>query len=161
MKKIIFLLFLSAVSIYSKTVEFVEGKYIEAFDLYTNRDGNVSFDANQTVISYKDGKRIVKIDNIIDVYNASNELLTTINVIEKPEVGLYFTLTKALFEKDFESLKNNFYIEKKDNTEYIFVSKDEVKNIMNNIKLFLKEDNSVSFFILNFTNGDKIKIEAK
>ena len=161
MKKIMFLLLLSVASLYAQSVSFTEGKYVEALDLYTNRDGNVSYDENQTVIAYEDGKRIVKVNNIVNVYDKKDELLTSIDLLEKPDVGLYFSLTKALFQKDFESLKESFEIKEQKEKVYLFTPKGDVEKIIKNIELFLKEDAVVSSFVLSFTNGDKIKIEAK
>ncbi|NEW61708.1 hypothetical protein GSY74_10460 [Sulfurovum sp. bin170] len=160
MKKTLFILSLTIISLCSQTVNFKETKFVEALELYTYRDGNVSYDDVKTIVRYRDGKTITKVDNNLTVHGDDNELLTTINLNEKPEVALYFRLTKALFSKNFESLKENFKIEKRDK-KYQFEPTDDTKEVVSNIELSLKADESVDFFIINFTNRDTIKIEAK
>jgi len=147
--------------LFAESVAFHEGKYVEALDLYTYRDGNVSYDANQTVVQYKDGKTITKSGDTLTVHNEKKELLTTIDLKTKPEIALYFSLTKALFLKDFKQLEENFEVKKIDKLAYLFKAKDDVKTVMNEISLSLAKDESVEFFVLKFTNGDKVKIEAK
>ena len=161
MKKIIMLLMFGQLALFAQTVEFKEGKFVEALELFTYRDGNVTYDENKTTVAYKDGKTIVKINNTVTVHNEKKELLTTINLLEKPEVGLYFSLTKALFQKDFEQLKENFEIEKLKHKKYIFTPKGDTKKVIDELELQLKEDDTVETFLLDFSNGDKIKIEAK
>jgi len=147
--------------IFAETVNFKEEKFVEALALYTYRDGNVSYDDKKTVVKYKDGKTIVKIDNNVTVYDKKDKLLTTINLNEKPDIALYFNLTKALFQKDFESLKETFEIKKPKSKKFHFLPKDDVEKFIEYLDLYLKEDDSISSFVLKFTNGDKINIEEK
>lgn len=160
MKKEFLLLFLLSVTVLADTVSFREGKYVEAIDLFTYRDGNVTYDENRTVVQYKDGKTILKEGNSVTVHDG-DKLLTTINLLERADVALYFSLTKALFLKDFKQLEEHFKVEKKDKQNYVFKPLDEVGEVMNKISLSLKKDESINDFILDFRNGDKIKIEAK
>lgn len=159
-KKLLLLLCLLSVTILADTVNFKEGKYVEAIALFTYRDGNVTYDENRTVVQYKDGKTILKEGNTVTVHDG-DKLLTTINLLERADVALYFSLTKALFLKDFKQLEEHFKIEKKDKQNYVFKPLDEVGEVMNTISLSLKKDESIQEFILDFRNGDKIKIEAK
>ena len=147
--------------LFAESVAFHEGKYVEALDLYTYRDGNISYDENKTVIHYKDGKVITKSDNTLTVHNKKQELLTTIDLLTKPDIALYFSLTKALFTKDFKSLEENFVVEKKSKQAYVFTPKGDIEKIMQKIELHLKEDEEIEFFVLKFSNGDKVKIETK
>jgi len=156
-----YLFIFTSLTLFAQTVSFHEEKFVEALELYTYRDGNVSYDENQTVISYKDGKIITKVDNTVTVQNKDRELLTTINLMEKPDIGLYFILTKALFLKDFTQLKENFNIKEFEKEKYQFVPKSDVKKVIENLELFLTKDESIDHFIIKFTNGDRIKIEAK
>ena len=160
MKKKLLLLFLLTIGVLADTVSFREGKYVEAISLFTYRDGNVTYDENRTVVQYKDGKTILKEGNSVTVHDG-DKLLTTINLLERADVALYFSLTKALFLKDFKQLEEHFKIEKKDKQNYVFKPLDEVGEVMNTISLSLKKDESIQEFILDFRNGDKIKIEAK
>jgi len=161
MFKIVSSLLLTTFVLFAQTISFREGKFVDAIALYTYRDGNVTYDDNKTVIRYEDGKTITKVENIIEVKNEKNELLTTIDSTQKPEVELYFSLTKSLFEKDFEVLKENFKIKKIDKKHFFFQPQGEVANVIKKLELLLKEDERVEALILNFNNGDKIKIEAK
>ena len=45
--------------------------------------------------------------------------------------------------------------------QYEFVPKGETKNVIQNIELSMDNNNSVNFFVINFTNMDTIKIEKK
>ncbi|MCK5855033.1 MAG: hypothetical protein KAG56_07405, partial [Sulfurovaceae bacterium] len=99
MKKLfnpLFFIIVISSTLFGDTVNFKEGKYVEALDIFTYRDGNVSYEDNQTVIHYKDGKKITKTDDNLTVHDKKGELLTTINLTKRPEVSLYFRLTKAL-----------------------------------------------------------------
>ena len=160
LQRIFFILPLLMVSLLSQTVNFKETKYVEALQLYTYRDGNVTYSDKSTVVRYADGKVITKRDNNLTVQNDKGELLTTINLNEKPDVALYFQLTKALFSKNFESLKDNFDIEKSKN-KYRFIPKGDTKKVIKDIELYLNSDESIKYFVINFTNMDTIKIETK
>lgn len=164
MKKLfnpLFFIIVISSTLFGDTVNFKEGKYVEALDIFTYRDGNVSYEDNQTVIHYKDGKKITKTDDNLTVHDKKGELLTTINLTKRPEVSLYFRLTKALFSKDFENLKENFEIEALKKKRYLFLPKDETKEIIKDIKLSLNSDETPKEFTINFNNGDIIKIETK
>lgn len=156
MKKIILLLLLS---LSLKAIDFKETKFIEAFELETYRYGTVTYELQKTIIGYKDGKTITKVGNTLTVHNEENELLTTIDLLKKPQISLYFRLTKALFSKNFDALKDNFDI-KKQNLKYLFTPKGDTAQVVNGIELLLKPDGSVVFFIIDFTNKDNIKIET-
>lgn len=152
--------------LFSQTVNFKETKYVDALQLYTYRDGNVTYSNinssnNKTIVKYKDGKIITKIDNILTVHNDEGELLTTIKLSQKPELALYFKLTKALFSKNFDSLKDNFNIKEPKENEYEFIPKGDIKKAISNIKLSLKKDKTTKSFIINFENMDKVTIETK
>jgi hypothetical protein len=160
MKEILLILSITIISLYAQTLNFKETKFVEALELYTYRDGNISYDDTKTIVKYRDGKTITKVESTLTVHNDENELLTTIDLNKKPEVALYFRLSKALFTKKFESLKENFKIEEKDK-KYQFEPIDDTKEVVSSIELSLNADESVDFFIINFTNRDTIKIEAK
>ena len=145
----------------AEVVNFTEGKYVESLDLYTYRDGNVSYEKETTTVAYKDGRTIVKNENNVTVYDDDNEVLTVINLMERPEIGLYFSLTKALFQKDFELLEENFKINKVDDKKFEFIPKGDVEKFIEKLELSLEKDEKVKVLKLEFTNGDKITIEAK
>ena len=161
MLKIIIFMSLITFELFSQTINFTEGKYVESLDLYTYRDGNVSYEKDKTIVAYKDGRTIVKHDSNVTVYDDDNEILTVINLIERPEIGLYFSLTKALFQKDFELLKENFKINKVDDTKFEFLPKGDVEDFIEKLELSLDKDQKVKILKLEFTNGDKTTIEAK
>jgi len=153
------LLALLILSTFTKAIAFKEIKLIEALGLETFRYGEINYDKQKTIIKYKDGKTITKLGNTLTVHNKTGKLLTTINLLKKPQILLYFTLTKALFSKKFNLLKENFNI-KKQNLKYIFTPKGDTAQIVNGIELLLKKDGSVVYFIIDFTNKDNIKIET-
>jgi len=158
--KIFYFMLSIIIFLQAQTINFKETKYVEALQLYTYRDGNVTYDESKTVVKYRDGKIITKRDNNLTVQNDKGKLLTTINLNEKPEVALYFQLTKALFSKNFDTLKDSFEVKQIKN-QYEFVPKGETKNVIQNIELSMDNNNSVNFFVINFTNMDTIKIEKK
>ncbi len=159
-KPIFFILFFISL-LFCDTVSFKEGKYIEALDIFTYRDGNVSYSEAETIIKYQDGKTISKMDNTLTVHNRNGELLTTIDLGKRVEISLYFRLTKALFLKDFKSLEENFEIKELKGKNYLFVPKDNIKNVIEGIKLTLNKDETPKEFSIDFGNGDIIKIETK
>ena len=156
-------LFMSLVyfTLMAETLNFTEGKFVESLELYTYRDGNVSYEKETTTVSYQDGRTIVKTENTVTVYDDNHEILTVINLMERPEIGLYFSLTKALFQKDFELLKENFEMKKVDEKTFEFNPKGDVERFIEKLELSLAKDNKVEVLKLEFTNGDKTKIEAK
>lgn len=145
----------------AETISFHETKFVKSLELYTYRDGNVSYENNSTKVAYKDGRTIVKGEDNVTVYDNKNEVLTVIPLTERPEIGLYFSLTKALFEKDFELLKENFKVEKVKENEYAFLPKGDVKKSIEKLELILGKEEVVEIIKLQFTNGDTIRIEAK
>jgi hypothetical protein len=145
----------------AETIGFREGKFVESLELYTYRDGNVSYEKDKTTVAYEDGRTIVKSENDVTVYDDEHEVLTTIDLIKKPEIGLYFSLTKALFQKDFDLLKENFKVIKLEAIKYEFLPKDDVEKFIEKLELILGKDEKVKVLKLDFSNGDKIKIEAK
>lgn len=161
MLRIILLISLFTFELFAQTISFTEGKFVDSLELYTYRDGNVTYAEDKTTVAYKDGRTIVKTDNNVTVYDDENEVLTTIDLLVRPEIGLYFSLTKALFQKDFELLKENFEIKKVDKNKFEFIPKDDVGKFIEKLELNLDKDDVVKILKLEFTNGDKIKIEAK
>ncbi len=147
--------------LFAQTVNFSEGKFVESLELYTYRDGNVSYEKDKITVSYDDGRTIVKAESNVTVYDEDHKVLTTIDLLERPEIGLYFSLTKALFQKDFELLKENFEMKKVEERKFEFIPKDDVEKFIEKLELALAKDESVAVLKLEFTNGDKIKIEAK
>jgi hypothetical protein len=145
---------------YAQRVDFKETKFVEALELYTYRHGSVTYDNSKTVVKYKDGKTIIKRDNNLTVYNSNNEFLTSIDLNTRADISLYFRLTKALFLKNFSSLEDNFNIKKLPNKKYQFMPKGDTKKVIESIELYLKEDDSIKYFIINFTNGDHIEIKT-
>ncbi len=152
---------LMSYALIAETVSFREGKYVEAVNLYTYRDGNVTYTQNKTVVSYKDGKKIVKNDNNLTIYDEENKVLTVINLTERPEIELYFSLTKALFQKDFDLLKENFELKQTDAKTFKFIPKDDTAKFIDKLELALDKEEKVKVLTLEFRNGDKTKIEAK
>ena len=146
-------------SLFVKAIDFKEIKLIEALDLETFRYGSIAYDKQKTIITYKDGKIITKVDHTLTVHNQKNELLTTIDLRKKPQIALYFRLTKALFSKNFDTLKDNFDI-KKQNLKYHFIPKGDTAQVVEGIELLLKSDGSVVYFVIDFSNRDSIKIET-
>ena len=157
LKKTISLLLL--LSLFIHAIEFKEIKLIEALDLETFRYGSISYDKEKTIITYKDGKIITKVDNTLTVHNQKHELLTTIDLSKKPKMALYFRLTKALFSKNFDILRDNFEIRKED-LKYYFIPKGNTSQVVKSIELLVKLDGSVVYFIIDFSNKDSIKIET-
>ncbi len=160
MFRVIFFINILSFSLMGETVNFSEGKYVEVLDIYTYRDGNVSYDANKTTVAYTDGRTIIKNENNVTVYD-KDEVLTVINLMERPEVGLYFSLTKALFNKDFDFLKENFKVKELTPKKFEFLPKDDVGKFIKKLELALDEKQKVKVLTLKFRNGDKTKIEAK
>jgi len=145
----------------AETVSFTEGKFVESIELYTERDGTITYEKDKTIVVYKDGRTIVKNENNVTVYDDENEVLTVINLMEQPEIGLYFSLTKALFQKDFELLKENFEMNKLEEKLFEFIPKGDVEKFIEKLELRLDKNELVERLKLEFTNGDKIKIETK
>ena len=160
LKIIIFMSFMTF-ELLAQTISFTEGKFVESLELYTYHDANITYEKDKTTVAYKDGRTIVKNENNVTVYDDENEVLTVINLLEKPEIGLYFSLTKALFQKDFESLKENFEIKKVKERLFEFMPKGDVEKFIEKLELYLDKEDKVEVLKLEFTNGDKIKIEAK
>ena len=159
MQKILWLFILSSLLSSAQSIQFKESKFIEGLDLSTHRKGTVTYTKEKTVIQYQDGKMITKLDNILTVHNEERELLTSVNLDEKPHIALYFTLTKSLFSKDFNSLKEDFSITE-NNLEILLIAHKNIQKIISDIKVSLHKDETINFFIINFTNKDTIKIEA-
>jgi len=156
MQKLILIFF--SFSLYAYALQFKETKYIEAFELESHRYGSVSYENNQTIIHYKDGKIITKNGHVLTVENKKHTLLDTIDLRDKPQIALYFTLTQALFSKRFALLEDNFNI-KQEKQIYYFLPKGSTAYIVNKIELHLKQDGSVLYFVIDFKNKDNIKIE--
>lgn len=147
-------------TMFAETISFKEGKFVESLELYTYRDGNVTYEQDKTTVAYKDGRTIVKNENNVTVYD-DNEVLTVINLVERPEVGLHFSLTKALFQKDFDLLKENFEMKQVRKRLFEFIPKGDISNFIKKLELYLDKEDNVEALKLEFNNGDKIKIEAK
>ena len=161
MLKIIIFMLLVTFELLAQTVNFSERKYVETLDVYMYRDGNVTYEKEKTIVAYDDGKTIVKNEHNVTVYNDENEVLTVINLLERPEIGLHFSLTKALFQKDFERLKENFEMKQIGEKKFEFIPKGDIEKFVDKLELFLGKEDVVSVLKLKFSNGDKIKIEAK
>jgi len=160
MKKIILILLMTFMTMFAETISFKEEKFVESLELYTYRDGNVTYAQDKTTVAYKDGRTIVKNENNVTVYD-DNEVLTVISLVERPEVGLHFSLTKALFKKDFDLLKENFEMKQVRKGLFEFIPKGDVSNFIEKLELYLDKEDNVEALKLEFNNGDKIKIEAK
>lgn len=60
MKKILLILFIALMPMFAEIISFTEGKFVESLELYTYRDGNVTYEKDKTTVAYKDGRTIIK-----------------------------------------------------------------------------------------------------
>ena len=64
MLKIILFISLVNLTLMAETISFSEGKFVESLELYTYRDGNVTYEKDKTTVAYKDGRTIIKNEEV-------------------------------------------------------------------------------------------------
>lgn len=145
--------------IFAKEIRFKETKFIDALEMEISREGILQYNKDNIIIHYSDGKTVVKNDQNLTVYNKKNEVLTVMDLNKKPSIAIYFQLTKILFLNKFQQLNTYFKVSELSKNRYRLMTKGEAERVISSIELVLNPDQTIHYFIINFTNMDTVKIE--
>ncbi|MDR3346202.1 MAG: hypothetical protein LBS73_03410 [Campylobacteraceae bacterium] len=155
---LIFILLMLSLGAGEMHIDFKETRYIDALNEKVTRSGFISFSndsvkiyyapPNEREVSLKDGQITIKSGGDVSVKEAKDE----------PNIAKTFTLFRALFEDDEQSLKKFFKVLEKSPKEVVLKSISS-SNPISKLTYELKEGNITKLDFLG-QNGDRITIDV-
>lgn len=155
MYKILFLIFVSTMFVFSKPIKFKEEKYISALNTTVDRYGVLKFDDDSLEIKYeKESKSLIFTkENIIEKSGEKKEILS---YEENLELTLFSKIINSIYKNEPENLKEYFEI-KKDNSLVTLVPNEYIANVIEKIE-YKKVELTLVYLKIYFTNDDWINI---
>lgn len=155
MHKILFLIFLSTMFLFSKPIKFKEEKYISALSTKVYRYGILKFDDHRLEIKYeKDSKSLIFTkENIIEKNGDKKEVLS---YEENLELTLFSKIINSIYKNKLENLKEYFQVKKGDSS-VILVPNEYIANVIEKIE-YKKVNLKLVYLKIYFTNEDWINI---
>lgn len=155
MYKILFLIFITTMFLFSNPIKFKEEKYISALNTKVYRYGILKFDEDSLEIKYKKDSKsfIFTKENIIEKNGNKKEIL---NYEENLELTLFSKIINSIYKDKLENLKEYFQIQKDDSLITLFPN-EYIANVIEKI-VYKKVNLKLVYLKIYFTNGDWINI---
>ena len=144
-------------SLFSKTYNFTETRYSDAFDSSLDLDGIISFKKHGLKINYKnDNREILYEDSLLVI--KENEKVLDIDAMQIQSVSSFFEILLMIYNNDEVALKENFILKNIENkielqpknniSQHIeIISVLKVQEQTKEVKLFLKNGDSITIRI--------------
>jgi len=112
--KIAILLFLSLVSLFAGSYDFDENRYVYSIDKTLEMKGKITFDEKGMRIDYSvpEVRHIIYDGLSMDVLDSDEKIVQHIDLNEQPMMKVYLDFIHKLYRSDYESLSENFKIQK-------------------------------------------------
>ncbi|PLY09945.1 MAG: hypothetical protein C0626_07730 [Arcobacter sp.] len=155
MYKVLFLIFVSTMILFSKPIKFKEEKYISALSTSVYRNGILKIDNDTLEIRYlnEDKSFIFTKENIIEKNGDKKKVL---NYEENFELTIFSKIIDSIYKNKPENLKEYFQIIKDDSVNRL-IPNDYISNVISKIE-YKKKDDKLIFLKIFFTNDDWINI---
>ena len=112
--KIAIFLFLSLVSLFAGSYDFDENHYVYSIDKTLEMKGKITFDEKGMRIDYSvpEVRHIIYDGLSMDVLDSDEKIVQHIDLNEQPMMKVYLDFIHKLYRSDYESLSENFKIQK-------------------------------------------------
>jgi len=155
MYKIILLLFISTILLFSRPIKFKEEKYISALNTSVYKYGILNIDSDILEVTYNNESKslVFTKDNIIEKSAKERKIL---KYEDNLELTLFSKIINSIYKNKHEDLVEYFHI-KKDNSFTTLIPNEYISNVINKIE-YKKIDMKLVFLKIYFTNNDWINI---
>jgi len=156
MFKVLLILFITILPVFSKTINFSEEKYIEALGKTFSKKGKISFLKNKIVIVYDH-------DNSILTYNGEylttekNNKIKKLDLAKNPSVKMFFLLFEAIYFNKKHVLEAYFSSKKTGGITQL-VPNETISRYIEDVR-FKKSAKKLDFLDIKLSNKDRIHIE--
>ena len=159
--RLFFFTLLVSVTLFATSYNFSELRYSDATGRYSQVDGKIEFTKEGLNIEYpKKSKRLVYDGESVTLLQDAKEI--ALKEQQERYMMQYFEILKMLHEGDESELKEEFEVEKKEyktllkptSTLKYYINSIELtkeNNILNYVKLFLKNNDTITIHIENET----------
>ena len=155
--KLFLLLLVLISSLFSKTYNFTETRYSDAFDSSLDLEGIISFKKNGLKINYENENREILYEDSLLIIK-ENEKVLDIDAMQIQSVSSFFEILFMIYNNDETILKENFILKNIGNRIELYpknnlsqhieiISVLKVKEQTKEVKLFLKNGDSITIRI--------------
>ncbi len=156
MFKILILISLLTLTAMSQTIHFSEEKYHAALETSFNKEGNITFlDDRIEVIYFKNRRKLIYQKELLTVEKEGKK--EEIDLRERPEVKIFFTLFRAIYFDD-QKLISSFFTHKEREGINILSPQDMVSHYIEQVR-YKRDEKKLIFLEINFVSRDRIHIE--
>jgi len=156
MFKFLLVSILLTLTLSAKTIQFSEEKYHEALDTSFTKKGKITFLENSLEILYEAEKsKLIYSEDLLII--KSKEESKEINLKDKPQINMFFTLIRGIYFEDKELLSNFFNLTNDDKV-YTLTPKPITSNYIDKV-LYKKTKEKLDFLEIYFSSKDRTRIE--
>lgn len=142
-------------SVFAQSYNFIELRYSDAINRYTQLEGKISFNKSGLNIAYPQSAREIDYKDDTLVYY-ENDKEVSLPDMQVSKMMQYFDILSLLHNGDESELKDLFEIENQESGN-ILKPLGSIKNYINYIEL-RKDDNKLQYIKLFLQNNDTISI---
>ncbi len=155
-KKYVFILLFLSNILFSKEVHFNETKYIYALDNKFSKVGTLNIEDAKVTLHYKNSdKKVIYTDENIQIITSNTTEIYTHE--ESLEYNIFFQLVLGIYTNNTSQLGENFTL-KQDKNLVTLIPNEYLSSVIETIE-YEKNNNTLKFLKINFTNQDRITIE--
>ena len=156
MFKVLLILSLTLLPVFSKTIDFYEEKYINALDKTFTKKGKINFLKNKIEIVYSHDNSILTYTGEYLITEKNNKIKKT-DLSKKPSVKIFFLLFEAIYFNKKQVLQAYFSSkEARGITELI--PHESISDYIESVR-FKKSSKKLYFLDIKLSNKDWIHIE--
>lgn len=160
MKTLFFWSLISLFSLVWGSTDFTEKRYSYALDKTVLFKGNMSTNAESTVVRYVHPERkiLTQSGKQLTIEDLDAQKTKTMDLSDRMDMVLYFSFMRSIYQKDMSGLKTYFEVNKEKNI-FTLLPKKQVKKAIEKIIMTMNGD-EVQKILITFTNRDTIEIET-
>ena len=156
MLKILLIVFLTVLPVFSKTIDFSEEKYIEALGKTFTKKGKISFLKNKIEIVYNHDNSILTYDGNYLITKKNNKI-KKMDLAKKPSVKMFFILFEAIYFNKKHILQTYFSSKRAGGITQL-VPNETISDYIEDVR-FKKTSKKLDFLDITLSNKDRIHIE--
>jgi len=156
MFRVLLILCLPLLPVFSKTIDFSEEKYIEALGKTFTKKGKISFLKNKIEIVYSHDDSILTYNGEYLITKKNNKI-TKMDLAKKPSVKMFFLLFEAIYFNKKHVLQTYFSSKKAGGITQL-VPNETISQYIEGVR-FKKSAEKLDFLDIKLSNKDRIHIE--
>jgi len=156
MFKVLLILCLTLLPVFSKTIDFYEEKYIDALDKTFTKKGKISFLKNKIEIVYSHDNSILTYTGEYLITEKNNKF-KKMDLSKKPSVKMFFLLFEAIYFNKKQVLQAYFSSKEAGGITEL-IPHESISDYIESVR-FKKSSKKLDFLDIKLSNKDRIHIE--